>query len=105
MALDNPCTFHEWGTHTVHECQQFKTVFHTPDDPKRPRSDGDWSSSRRYNNNLCDDRCGRWDNDRRDDWRRDNQQPEDRRDEGDLPPSPEKATPMAHSNRTRGRLT
>jgi hypothetical protein len=23
-VLDNPCTFHEGGTHTVCECQQFK---------------------------------------------------------------------------------
>jgi hypothetical protein len=62
-VLDNPCTFHEGGTHTVRECQQFKRAFPTPDDRKRPRSDGDWSSSRRYNNN----RRGREDNDRCDD--------------------------------------
>jgi hypothetical protein len=66
-VLDNPCTFHEGGTHTVRECQQCKRVFRTPDDTKRPRSDGDWSSSQRYNNNYRDDPCGRGDNDRRDD--------------------------------------
>jgi hypothetical protein len=33
-VLDNPCTFHEGGTHTVRECQQFKRAFRTPDDPK-----------------------------------------------------------------------
>jgi hypothetical protein len=40
-VLDSPCTFHEGGTHTVRECQQFKRAFRTPEDPKRPRSDGD----------------------------------------------------------------
>jgi hypothetical protein len=34
-VLDNPCTFHEGGTHTVRGCQQFKRAFHTPEDPKR----------------------------------------------------------------------
>jgi hypothetical protein len=29
-VLDSPCTFHEGGTHTVHECQQFKRAFVTP---------------------------------------------------------------------------
>jgi hypothetical protein len=53
-VLDSPCTFHEGGTHTVHECQQFKRAFHIPEDPKRPRSDGDRSSSCLYNNNLRD---------------------------------------------------
>jgi hypothetical protein len=38
-----------------------------PEDPKRPKSDGDRSSSRCYNNNCRDDRHGRGDNDRRDD--------------------------------------
>jgi hypothetical protein len=33
-VLDSPCTFHEGGTHTVRECQQFKRAFHTPEDPK-----------------------------------------------------------------------
>jgi hypothetical protein len=66
-VLDSPCTFHEGGTHTVRECQQFKRAFCTPEDPKRPRSDGDRSSSRLYNNSCRDDRCGRQDNDRRDD--------------------------------------
>jgi hypothetical protein len=33
-VLDSPCTFHEGGTHTVHECQQFKRAFRTPEDPK-----------------------------------------------------------------------
>jgi hypothetical protein len=64
---DSPCTFHEGGTHIVRECQQFERVFCTPDDPKRPRSDGDRSSSRRYKNNRRDDRCGHGDNDRHDD--------------------------------------
>jgi hypothetical protein len=65
-VLDSPYTFHEGGTHTVRECQQFKRAFRTPDDPKRPRSDGDRSSSRRYNNNLRNDRRGRGDNGHRD---------------------------------------
>jgi hypothetical protein len=38
-VLDSPCTFHEGGTHTIRECQQFKRVFRVPEDPKRPRSD------------------------------------------------------------------
>jgi hypothetical protein len=59
VVLDSPCTFHEGGTHTVRECQQFKRVFRVPEDPKRPRSDRDRSSSCRYNNNCRDDRCGR----------------------------------------------
>jgi hypothetical protein len=33
-VLDSPCTFHEGGTHTVRECQQFKRVFRTPEDLK-----------------------------------------------------------------------
>jgi hypothetical protein len=85
-VLDSPCTFHEGGTHTVRECQQFKRVFRTLEDPKRSRSDDNWSSSRRYNNNFHDDRRGRGDNDRRDNRRRDNQQPEDRCNERNLPP-------------------
>jgi hypothetical protein len=88
VVLHSPCSFHEGATHPVRECTQFKRAFRTPDDPKRPKGDGDWSSSRRYNNNHCDDRCGRRDNDRRDDWRRDNLQPEDRRHERDLPLPP-----------------
>jgi hypothetical protein len=92
-VLDSPCTFHEGGTHTVRECQQFKRVFRTPVDLKRPRSDGDRSSSHRYNNNRRDDRRGRGDNDRCDDLRCDNLQPEDRRDERDLPPPPEIGNP------------
>jgi hypothetical protein len=92
VVLDSPCTFHEGGTHTVCECHQFKRVFRTTDDPKRPRSDGDRSSSRGYNNNFRDDRRGRGDNDRRDDWRR-GQQSEDRHDERDLPPPPETGNP------------
>jgi hypothetical protein len=71
-VLDSPYTFHEGGTHTVRECQQFKRVFCMPEDPKRPRSDSDRSSSRHYNNNRRDDRRGRGENDRRDDRRRDN---------------------------------
>jgi hypothetical protein len=43
------------GTHIVRECQQFKRAFHAPEDPKRPKSDGDRSSSHRYNNNRRDD--------------------------------------------------
>jgi hypothetical protein len=43
-VLDSPCTFHEGGTHTVRECQQFKRAFYTPEDLKRPRGDGDRSS-------------------------------------------------------------
>jgi hypothetical protein len=67
MVLDSPCTFHEGGTHTVRKCQQFKRAFRAPEDPKRPRSDGDRSSSHRYNNNHREDRCGRQDNERGDD--------------------------------------
>jgi hypothetical protein len=33
-VLDSPYTFHEGGTHTVRECQQFKRAFHAPEDPK-----------------------------------------------------------------------
>jgi hypothetical protein len=68
-------------------------VFRTPEDPKRPRSDGDRSSSCSYNNNRRDDRRGHGDNDRRDDRRCDNQQPEDRRDERDLPSPPKTSNP------------
>jgi hypothetical protein len=75
-VLDSPCTFHEGGTHTVRECQQFKRAFCTPDDPKRPRRDEDRSSSRCYNINRRDDRRGSGDNDRHD-GRRSDQQPED----------------------------
>jgi hypothetical protein len=64
-VLDSPCTFHEGGTHTVFECQQFKRAFRTPDASKRPRSDGDRSSSRCYNNRR-NDRRGHGDNDHRD---------------------------------------
>jgi hypothetical protein len=98
-------TFHEGDTHTVCECQQFKRAFCTPEDPKRPRSDGDRSSSRRYNNNCRDDRHGRQDNDRRDDQRRENHQPVDHREEHDLPSPRRQATPMARSNMQRGRST
>jgi hypothetical protein len=58
-VLDNPCTFHKGGTHTVCECQQFKRAFRMPEDSKRSRGDGDKSSSHRYNNNRRDDRRGR----------------------------------------------
>jgi hypothetical protein len=92
-VLDSPCTFHEGGTHTVCECQQFKRVFRAPEDPKRPRSNGDRSSSCSYNNNRHDDRRGRQDNNRHDDRRRDSHQPEDRREEHDLPPLPETGNP------------
>jgi hypothetical protein len=65
-VLECPCTFHEGGTHTVCECQQFKRAFRTPEDPKRPRSNGDRSSSHHYNNNRRDDRRGRRGHDHRD---------------------------------------
>jgi hypothetical protein len=84
-VLDGPCTFHEGGTHTVCECQQFKRAFCVLEDPKQPRVDGDRSSSRRYNNSRRDDRRGRQDNERRDDRRHDDNPPEDRHEEGDLP--------------------
>jgi hypothetical protein len=58
-VMDGPCTFHEGGTHSVRECQQFKRAFCAPEDPKLPRSDGDRSSSRHYSNNRRDDRRGR----------------------------------------------
>jgi hypothetical protein len=32
-VLDGPCTFHEGGTHTVRECQQFKRAFRAPGTP------------------------------------------------------------------------
>jgi hypothetical protein len=54
-VLDGPYTFHEGGTHTVRECQQFKRAFRVLGDPKRPRGNGDRSSSRRYNNKCRDD--------------------------------------------------
>jgi hypothetical protein len=54
-VLDGPYTFHEGVTHTVRECQQFKRAFRAPEDPKRPRSNGDMLSSRRYSNNRRDD--------------------------------------------------
>jgi hypothetical protein len=91
--LDSPCTFHEGATHTVRKCQQFKRAFCTSEDSKRSRSDGDRSSSRRYNNNRCDDRRGRSNNDRRDDLLHDNSQSEDRHNERDLPPPPEIGNP------------
>jgi hypothetical protein len=47
----------------------------------------------RYNKNHHDDRRGHGDNDRRNDRRCDNQQPEDCRDERDLPPPPEIGNP------------
>jgi hypothetical protein len=92
-VLDGPCTFHEGGTHTVRECQQFKRAFRAPEDPKRLRGDGDRSSSHRYSNNHRDDRRGRQDNERRDDRRCGNNPPEDRREERDLPPPPETGNP------------
>jgi hypothetical protein len=92
-VLDSPCTFHERGTHTVRECQQLRRAFRTPEDTKRPKSDGDRSSSCRYNNNHRDDRRGRQDNDRRDDRRRDSHQSEDRREERDPPPPPKTSNP------------
>jgi hypothetical protein len=92
-VLDGPCTFHEGGTHTVRECQQFKRAFRAPKDPKRARSDGDRSSSNRYSNNRRDDRRGRQDNERRDDQRCGNKPLEDRREESDLPPPLETGNP------------
>jgi hypothetical protein len=35
-VLDSPCTFHEWGTHTVRECQQFKRASLQQQPPRRP---------------------------------------------------------------------
>jgi hypothetical protein len=102
-VLDGPCTFHEVGTHTVRESQQFKRVFRAPEDPKRPRGDRDRSSSRRYNNNRRDDRRGRQDKKRRDDRRRDDNPLEDRREERDLPPPPETGnpnSPFQHAKRS-----
>jgi hypothetical protein len=92
-VLDGPYTFHEGGTHTVRECQQFKRAFHAPEDPKRPRGDGDRSSSHHYSNNRRDDRRGRQHNERHDDRRRDNNPPEDHREECDLPPPSETGNP------------
>jgi hypothetical protein len=100
-VLDSPSTFHEGGTHTVRKCQQFKRAFRTPEDPKRPRSDGDRSSSHHDNNNHRDDRCGRQDNGRHDDRRRDNHPPEDRREERDLPPPPETGNPNGPFQHTK----
>jgi hypothetical protein len=54
-VLDNPYTFREEGTHIIRVCQQFKRAFRAIEDPKRPRGDGDKSSSRRHNNNRCRD--------------------------------------------------
>jgi hypothetical protein len=102
-VLDGPCTFHEGGNHMVRECQQFKRAFRAPEDPKRPRCDGDRSSSRRYSNNRHDDRCGHQDNECRDDRRCDNNPPEDRREEHDLPPPPETGNPngpLQHAKRS-----
>jgi hypothetical protein len=93
-VLDSPSTFHEGGTHIVRECQQFKRVLRAPEDPKQPRSDGDMLSLCLYNNNHRDDRRGRWDNDRRDNRRRDSHQPEDRHEEHDLPPPTETGNPI-----------
>jgi hypothetical protein len=85
-VLDSPSTSHVGATHTVHKCSQIMRVFCTLEVLKRPRGDGDRSSSRRYNNNHCDDRRGLGDDGRRDDRLCDEQQPEDRSDEHDLPP-------------------
>jgi hypothetical protein len=92
-ALDSPSAFHKGGTHTIRECSQFKRVFRTPEDPMRPRGNGDRSSSCRYNNNCRDDRHGRGDDNCRDERRRDQPQPEDRRDERDLPLPPATGNP------------
>jgi hypothetical protein len=92
-VLDSPCTFHEGATHTVCKCSQLKRAFNTPEDPKRPRGDDDWSSSRRYNNNRRDDRHVHGDDRFHDDRRCDEQQSEDRRDERDLPPPPVRGNP------------
>jgi hypothetical protein len=92
-VLDGPCTFHEGGTHTVHKCQQFKRAFHALEDPTRPIGDGDMSSSHRYSNNHRDNRRGCQDKEHRDDRRRDNNLPEDRREERDLPPPLETSNP------------
>jgi hypothetical protein len=89
--LDSPCMFHKGATYTIRECSQFKTAFRILEVPKRPRGDGDRSSSRRYSYN-------RWNE------RRDEQQPEDYRDERDLPPPPAMRNPIG-SSRPRGRST
>jgi hypothetical protein len=78
-VLDSPCTFQDGATHTVHECSQFKRASHTPEDPKQPRGDND--------------QCVSGDDSRRDDWQRDEQQPEDRRVERDLPSPPATGNP------------
>jgi hypothetical protein len=59
----------------------------TGSDPEATRT------SHLRNNNRHDDRHGCGDNDHRDDRQRDNQQPEDRHDERDLPPLPETGNP------------
>jgi hypothetical protein len=105
VVLDSPCTFHEGGTHTVRECQQFKMAFRAPEDPKRPRSDRDRSSSRRYNNNRRNDRRGRQDNERRDDRRRDNNRRRIAARSATYLPRRRHATPTVHSSTLRGRST
>jgi hypothetical protein len=85
--------FREGATHTVYECSQFKRVFCTPEDLKRPRGDRDRSSSRRYNNNHRDVRCGHGDDNRRDERRRNDSQLEDHCDERELPPPPVTGNP------------
>jgi hypothetical protein len=102
-VMYSPCTFHEGGTHTVRECRQFKRLLHVPEDPRRPRSDGERSFSRHYNNNRRDDRRGHQDNDRHDDRRCDNHPPEDYREERDMPPLPETGNPsgpLQHAKRS-----
>jgi hypothetical protein len=92
-VLDSPCTFHKGATHTVRQCSQFKSAFRTRDDLKQSRGNDDRLSSRRYNNNRCDDRRGRGDDGRLDDRRHDEQQPKGCHDERDLPPPPVTSNP------------
>jgi hypothetical protein len=98
-ALDSPYMFHKGATHTVNECSQFKRVFLTTEDSKRPRGGGNQSSSRLYNNNRCDDRRGHGDDNRHDD-----PQPEDRRDECNLPPLPVTGNPNGPFQHTKSSI-
>jgi hypothetical protein len=92
-VLDSPYTFHEGATHTVRECSQFKRAFRTLEDLKRPRGDGDRSSSCSYNNNRCNDQRGRGNDNCRDEQRRDDPELEDRHNEHNLPPPPAMGNP------------
>jgi hypothetical protein len=104
-VLDGPCTFHEGGTHTIRECEQFKRVFRAPKDPKRPRGNRDRSSSRRYSNNRRDDRRGCQDNELRGDWRHDNNPRKIATRSATCLPHWRQATPTTHSSTPRVRST